>query len=305
MSNRLPGLPVDTWRDTYATVHLWMQIVGKIRLAQAPMLNHWWQTTLYVTPRGLTTSAMPHGERTFEIDFDFVEHRLSIRSSTGETRSLRLEPRSVASFYRELMSRLDELDLAVRIWPRPVEIPETTRLDEDEAHASYDAPKVELFRQHLIHAARILGEFRSGFIGKSSPVHFFWGGFDLAVTRFSGRPAPEHPGGAPNVGRWVMVEGYSHELASFGWWPGSGKVKGPAFYAYAYPEPEGFSAQHLRTAGAHFDHELGLFLLPVDALESVPDPDRAVLDFCNDVYEAAANLGSWDRQTLERFPVRQ
>jgi hypothetical protein len=301
-----PDLPVAAWRDTYTTLHMWTQIVGKIRLAQAPRLNHWWQIALYVTPRGLTTSAMPHGDKLFSIDFDFIGHRLNIASSTGDTRTLTLEPRSVADFYQELMARLAEIGLPVHIASaRPNEVEEAIPFADDHEHASYDREMVSRCHEQIMHAERVLQRFRSGpFIGKSSPVHFFWGGFDLAVTRFSGRPAPPHPGGIPNVADRVMVEAYSHEVASFGWWPGSGIIEAPALYAYAYPEPPGFASAALRTRGARYDDTMREFILPVDALRTAVDADRTVLDFCEDVYQAAADLGGWDRVRLERRDVK-
>jgi hypothetical protein len=299
MSN-WPSLAVADWRDTYTTLHMWTQIVGKIRLAQAPMLNHWWQCVLYVTPRGLTTSAIPHGDKTFEITFDLIDHKLNIVASTGDVRTLSLHPRSVADFYDELMTRLAELALPVRIYPRPQEVEVAIPFADDHEHASYDPGMVERFLLQLLQAERVLQQFRTSFIGKCSPVHFFWGGFDLAVTRFSGRRAPDHPGGIPNTPHWVMLEAYSHEVISFGWWPGSGPIESAAFYAYAYPEPQGCSSARLRTKGARYDVTMREFILPVDAIAGVADPDRAVLDFCEDVYETAATLGGWDRRSLER-----
>ena len=299
MSN-WPSLTVADWRDTYTTLHMWTQIVGKIRLAQAPMLNHWWQCVLYVTPRGLTTSAIPNGNKTFEISFDLIDHKLNVVANSGDVRTLALEPRSVADFYHELMARLDELGLPVRIYPRPQEVEVAIPFPDDHEHASYDAPMVQRFLHQLLQAERVLQQFRTSFIGKCSPVHFFWGGFDLAVTRFSGRRAPDHPGGIPNTPRWVMLEAYSHEVISFGWWPGSGPIESAAFYAYAYPEPQGCSTARLRTKGARYDDGMREFILPVDAIAGVDDPNRAVLDFCEDVYETAANLGGWDRRSLER-----
>ncbi len=295
-----PGLPYDEWRASYETLHMWTQIVGKIRLAKAPPLNHWWHTTLGITPRGLATSAIPHGKRSFEITFDFIDHVLVIEVSDGTGRRIQLAPRTTADFYSEVMARLDELGIPVTIWPRPVEVETPIRFDEDHVHQSYDAAQVERFHAALVQADRALQRFRGQFIGKSSPVHFFWGGFDIALTRFSGRRAPEHPGGAPNVGRHVMVEAYSHEVASFGWWPGSAAHPEPAFYAYAYPEPAGFSRVRVRPDAAQYLQALGEFVLPYEAVRLAPDPDAAVLTFCSDAYEAAADLGMWNRQALER-----
>lgn len=295
-----PSLPLQEWSDTLATLHMWTQIVGKIRLELAPMRNHWWQVPLYVTPRGLTTSAIPHGVRTFELEFDFVDHRLRIETGDRRVSGVALEPRSVADFYRELMRRLDELDLHVEIWPHPVEVEESIPFDEDEEHASYDAEYTDRLRRILMQADRVLHDFCTDFVGKTSPVHFFWGAFDLAVTRFSGRDAPEHPGGAPNVGRSVMVEAYSKELASFGWWPGGGAIEEAAFYAYAYPEPEGFRDASVAPEAAYYLTDLGEFVLPYEAVRRADDPDAALLRFCNDAYDAAAGLGRWDRAGLER-----
>lgn len=295
-----PALPYEEWRESYETLHMWTQIVGKIRLAKASPVNHWWHTTLHITPRGLATSAIPHGPRSFEITFDFIDHVLSIETSDGTDRRITLEPRTTADFYSEVMARLDELGIPVQIWPRPVEVETPIRFDEDRVHQSYDAAQVERFHGALLQADRVLQRFRGQFIGKSSPVHFFWGAFDIALTRFSGRRAPEHPGGAPNVGRHVMVEAYSHEVASFGWWPGSAAYPEPAFYAYAYPEPAGFREAAVRPVAAQYLQALGEFVLPYEAVRLATDPDAAVLAFCSEVYEAAADLGMWNRQALER-----
>jgi hypothetical protein len=252
MANELwPALSLKDWKDTYATLHMWTQIVGKIRLAQTAPLNHWWNVTLYVTSRGLTTSAMPYGDRLFEIDFDFIDHNLLIKTSDGSSQILRLQSRSVAEFYQELMNALHSLGIPVTIWSKPVEVPDRTPFEQDRTHAAYDpeyAQRVSLIMQQ---ASRVLSEFRSRFIGKVSPVHFFWGAFDLAVTRFSGRPAPQHPG-APNLARFVAVEAYSHEVSSCGFWPGGGPVDQPAFYAYAYPEPQGFKDYPIQPAEAFY-----------------------------------------------------
>jgi len=299
-SEAWPALPLSEWQDTYATLHMWTQIVGKIRLARAPMRNHWWQVPLYVTPRGLTTSAIPHGRRSFEIAFDLIDHRLRIDSSDGRRRGLALEPRSVADFYWAVMATLDELDLSVEIWPHPVEVETAIPFEDDHEHAAYDPEYADRLRRVLVQADRVLHRFCTGFVGKTSPVHFFWGAFDLAVTRFSGRTAPPHPGGFPNVARWVMVEAYSHEVASFGWWPGGGAIDEPAFYAYAYPEPDGFRDAEVGPGEAYYLEEMGEFVLPYDAVRGADDPDEALLAFCRDVYRAAATLGDWDREALER-----
>jgi hypothetical protein len=296
-----PTLSLAEWGDTYATLHRWSQIVGKIRLAQAPPVNHWWHVTLYVTSRGLTTSPMPHGDRSFQIDFDFVDHQLVITASDGQKRSLPLAPMSVADFYQGVMSALEELGLPVRIWPMPVEIPDPiTRFTDDREHASYDPDVVSRFWHILLQADRVLTGFRGRFLGKASPSHFFWGGFDLAATRFSGRPAPPHPGGIPNVGDFVNREAYSHEVSSAGYWPGGGGIDDAAFYAYAYPEPAGFREARVEPAEAYYHDTMRLFLLPYEVVRGATDPDRAVLSFLQSTYEAAADHGDWDRAALER-----
>lgn len=301
-ADRWPSLRVDDWAATRDTLHMWSQIVGKIRLVHAPMVNHWWQVTSYVTPRGLSTSAIPHGTDVVDIEFDFIDHRLLIRASTGATRSVRLEPKSVAQFYSETMQALDELGMPTRIRARPNEVDPALPFAEDVEHTSYDAEAAQLFWRQLIQANRVFGEFRSRFIGKVSPVHFFWGAMDLACTRFSGRRAPQHPGGAPNVGDWVMVEGYSHELSSCGFWPGGGDEG--AFYAYAYPEPEGFADHPVAPAGAGYSRDVGEFLLAYEVVRRAADPDRMLLGFLQDTYEAAAIRAGWDRAALEDDPDR-
>lgn len=297
-----PELPLAEWRDSYATLHLYSQIVGKTRLALAPMENHWWQVALYVTSRGLTTSPMPYDRRAVQVDFDFIDHRLLARTSEGAIASLALVPRSVSEFYREYMALLAWLGVDVKIWPMPVELAEVTPFTEDRAHAAYDPEAVNRFWRVLVQAERVMREFRGRFLGKSSPVHFFWGSFDLAVTRFSGRRAPRHPGGAPNVGDWVMREAYSHELSSAGFWPGGGAVNEPAFYAYAYPEPPGFADALVEPEAAYYNREMGEFVLPYDAVRRAPSPEKALMDFLQSSYEAAANLAEWDRAALERAP---
>jgi hypothetical protein len=300
IQDRWPALPLGEWAETYATLHMWTQVVGKIRLARAPMLNHWWQVPLYVTARGLTTSPIPDGDRTFQIDFDFLEHRLRVEASTGERRELELSSRPVADFYRELFSVLRGMGIEVSIWTRPVEVEEAIPFERDTRHATYEPEQVTRFFRVLAQAERVLQRFRSGFVGKCSPVHFFWGSFDLAVTRFSGRRAPPHPGGIPNLADWVTRESYSRECSSAGFWPGSDAVKEPAFYAYAYPEPEGFPDHPIRPAPAFYSHELREFVLPWEAVRTSPEPDRLVLEFCESTYEAAAELGGWDREDLEK-----
>jgi hypothetical protein len=299
-SDAWPSLLVADWTDTRDTLHMWTQVVGKIRLARAPMVNHWWQAALYVTPRGLTTSSIPDGRRLFDIEMDFLDSRMLVRTSDGGARTIALEPRSVADFYAETMAALRELGIDVAIRPVPTEVPRAVPFAEDTEHASYDAAAVRLFWQQLVQASRVLGTFRSAFVGKVSPVHFFWGSFDLACTRFSGRTAPRHPGGVPNCADWVMVEGYSHELSSCGFWPGGGEEG--AFYAYAYPEPDGFARAAVVPEAARYDEGLGQFLLPYEAVRTAPDPDRALLGFLQSTYGAAADLGGWDRAALERDP---
>ncbi|KUH85865.1 MULTISPECIES: DUF5996 family protein [unclassified Mycobacterium] len=301
-SNGWPQLRVDDWSASRETLHMWTQIVGKIRLAHAPMINHWWQTTLYVSPRGLTTSAVPSGARVFDIEFDFIEHRLHIRSSDGDARQIALEPKPVAEFYGETVRALGELGITVEIQARPNEVEPSIPFADDDEHASYDADAVQLFWRQLVAADRVMHEFRSHFIGKVSPVHFFWGAMDLACTRFSGRTAPKHPGGAPNCGDWVMEEGYSHELSSCGFWPGGGDEG--AFYAYAYPEPNGFADYPVAPEQAFYSTENGQFLLPYEAVRTAADPDRNLLEFLHTTYQAAAERGNWDRAALEVDPHR-
>ena len=294
-----PALRFEDWKDTCDTLHLWTQIVGKIRLACAPMINHWWQVPLYVTSRGLTTSAMPYESRSFQIDFDFIDHRLAIQVSDGTAEVLDLEPRSVAEFYREVMERMRRLGLDVHIWTMPVEIPDPIPFENDRVHRAYDVEKVQQFWHALVFADQLLTAFRGRFIGKASPVHFFWGGFDLAVTRFSGRRAPLHPA-VPNTALYVAQESYSHEVSSCGFWPGNGGYGRAAFYSYAYPEPQGFAQAKIRPSGAFFDRGLGEFILPYDSVRDAASPHNSVLDFLQTTYEAAANLASWDRPALER-----
>ena len=300
-----PELPWRDWTPTISTVHMWTQIVGKVRMALAPPLNHWWHVTLYVTGRGLTTAPIPYGPRHFQVDFDFVEHRLEVRDSIGGSFDMALEPMSVARFYRRFMDGLRTLGIDVRIWPRPVEVADAIPFEIDESHASYDARQVEAFWRGLTQADRVMKAFQTGFVGKASPVHFFWGSFDLAASRYSGRPAPLHPGGAPNCPTWVMEEAYSREEHSIGWWPSS-DGPGPSFYSYVYPEPEGFKSALIRPADAYIDAGLGEFVLPYDAVRRAADPDAAVQAFFQSTYEAGADLGGWQRSSLEPAvpPVR-
>jgi hypothetical protein len=291
-----PALPLAVWQDTYQTLHMWTQIVGKVRLALSPPVNHWWATTLYVTPRGLTTSPIPHGTRTFEVAFDFLDHTLWIQSSDGASRAMGLYPRSVADFYREFMALLQALGIDVTINPLPQEVSNPIRCDEDHVHAAYDAAYASRWWRILLQSERVLQQFRARFLGKCSPVHFFWGGFDLAVTRFSGRRAPERPGAD-----LVTREAYSHEVSSCGFWPGTpgGPVQEPAYYAYMAPEPPGFAAA-VRPAAAAYNQELGEFILPYEAVRTAADPDATLLDFVQSTYEAGAKLANWDRAALER-----
>lgn len=293
-----PSLPLEEWADTCATLHRWTQIVGKVRLGLAPMVNHWWQVPLYVTSRGLTTSPMPYGAHVCQIDFDFLAHEMRLTTDTGQGISVALAPRSVADFYAETMAALRSLGVGVGIWTTPVEVPERTPFERDHAHAAYDPEYARRFWRVLVQTDRVLKEFRSRFIGKVSPVHFFWGAFDMAVTRFSGRRAPEHPG-APYVARFVAVEAYSHEVSSCGFWPGAG-LGVPAFYAYAYPEPEGFRGYSVRPEEAYYSEDLREFVLPYEAVRRARSPDEKLLSFLESTYEAAAVLGRWDRHSLER-----
>jgi hypothetical protein len=281
---------------------MWTQIIGKVRMAHTPMTNHWWQVTLYVSPRGLTTSAIPYGSRSFDIEFDFVDNELQMRSSDGAKRHVSLEPQPVAEFYDRTLHALGALGIEARIQATPNEVDPAIPFAEDHHHCAYDAEAAHLFWLQLVQADRVLNEFRSHFVGKVSPVHFFWGAMDLACTRFSGRAAPEHPGGAPNCGDWVMVEGYSHELSSCGFWPGVGDEG--AFYAYAYPEPDGFADHLVAPPEAFYSRDYRQFLLPYEAVRAAPDPDRTLLQFLHTTYEAAADLGRWDRGSLECDPSR-
>jgi hypothetical protein len=299
-SQAWPSLALDAWSDTFATLHLWTQIVGKIRLAQTPWTNHSWHVTLYLHARGLTTSTIPCGNRSFQVAFDFVDHQVVVQSSDGGVASLPLQPQSVATFYRRLMEEMATLDLRVDICRQPNELPEPIRFDRDETHRAYDPVYANRFWRVLVQTDRVLKMFRARFIGKCSPVHFFWGAADLAVTRFSGRRAPEHPGGVPNLPDWIAREAYSHEVSSCGFWPGGGSVPYPAFYSYAYPEPAGFAAAQVRPGAAYYSGELREFILPYDVVRESDSPDDTLLDFLQTTYEAAADLGKWDRSSLER-----
>jgi hypothetical protein len=290
-----PALPLDAWKDTYATLHMWTQIVGKVRLALTPLVNHWWNVPLYVNARGLTTSLLRAGDCEFEISFDFIDHQLTMHTCDNRTQTLALKPRTVADFYREFVSALNALDIHVKIWPMPVEIPDPIRFDQDTAHSAYDPEYANRFWRILANLDAVFSQFRAGFIGKSSPVHFFWGSFDFCVTRFSGRRAPERPGADV-----ITREAYSHEVISVGFWPGSGKINGPAFYAYAAPAPKGFAEAMVRPASAYYDKDLGEFILLYDSVRAAADPAATLLEFLQSTYDAGANLGSWDRKELEK-----
>jgi len=295
-------LRVEDWAESRDTLHMWTQIVGKVRLLHTPPVNHWWHVALYVTPRGLTTSSIPYRGGAFDIEFDFVSHRLVIRDSGGAVEGFALEPMAVADFYDRTMGALDALGVKAPIHARPNEVEPAIPFPEDHRHASYDGHAVRLFWRQLLQASRVMGEFRSRFIGKVSPVHLFWGAMDLACTRFSGRPAPEYSGEIPNCPRKVMVQGYSHELSSCGFWAGGGDEG--AFYSYAYPEPEGFSDRPVGPFDAFYNDELGQFLLPYEAVRTASDPEGTLLEFLQSTYEAAADLGGWDRDALEGDPGR-
>jgi len=294
-----PELPYAAWRETCATLQLWTQVVGKVRLAQTPWLNHSWHVALYVTSRGLTTSLIPHGSRAFEMEFDFLEHVLTIHVSDGAERRIELRPRTVGDFYAAVLTALEELRVPVRINEKPCEIPDAVPFSEDRTHASYDAEYAQRFWRVLLQVDRLFKLFRTGFIGKCSPVHFFWGSFDMAVTRFSGRRAPPFQGAVPGVAPEVMREAYSHEVSSAGFWPGGATLDYAAFYSYAYPVRKEFAMQSVRPAGALFSDKLGEFLLPYDTVRTAADPDAAVIAFLQSTYAAAAKTADWDRAALE------
>jgi Family of unknown function (DUF5996) len=297
-----PALPYEDWKDSCTTLHLWTQIVGKIRLAQTPWVNHSWHVTLYVTPRGLTTSPIPYDGRAFQIDFDFIDHALLIQTSHGEERRLALEPRSVADFHDGLMAALAELGIRVRIHGSPNEVANPIPFRKDREHTAYDPDYAQRFWRVLLQADRVFKQFRTRFQGKVSPVHFFWGSFDHAVTRFSGRKAPPHPGGIPNLPDAVTREAYSHEVSSAGFWPGGGAIDYPAFYSYAYPTPAGFAATPVRPEAAFFHEKMGEFILPYDAVRNAAASHETLLDFLQTTYEAAADGAGWDRAALEYPP---
>ena len=295
-----PKLPYTEWTDTLATLHRWTQIVGKLRLTLSPWLNQSWHVTSYVTARGMTTSAIPCGSRLFQIEFDFIDHALNIVVSDGQTRTLPLKPQTVADFYHELMASLDSLGISAQIHAAPNEVEEAIPFAEDTIHKAYDKQQANLLWQALLQSARVFGQFRARFTGKCSPVHFFWGAFDLAVTRFSGRPAPAHPGGVPNCPNWVMVEAYSEEVSSAGFWPGNAEAPEPIFYSYIYPTPDGFADSAVRPDAAFWLADLGEFALPYEAVRGSDDPDATLTEFLQSTYAAAADMAGWDRARLER-----
>jgi uncharacterized protein DUF5996 len=294
-STTLPELPLAPWRDTCATLHMCAQVVGKIRLVLTPLVNHWWNTTLYVTARGLTTSPIPYGDRAFEIELDFFDHQVVVRTDAGVARSVPLVARPVADFYAELRLVLRALDVDVHLYGTPVEVPDPIPFAADRTHASYDGAAVQRYFRALAWTDRVIKEFRGRFIGKCSPVHFFWGSFDLACTRFSGRPAPPRPGADA-----MTQEAYSHECISAGFWPGGGDIDGAAYYAYSAPQPAGFDAAPVRPAAAYYHRQLGEFVLPYEAVRTAPSPRDALLDFLQSTYEAGATRAGWDRAALER-----
>ncbi len=294
-SDLLPALPFDSWKDTLATLHMWTQVVGKVRLELCPLVNHWWNVPFYVTARGMTSSAMPFQRGTIEVRFDFIEHQLLLETSEGRVAALALKMQSVAEFYEKFMTALAELNVAAKIWTTPCEIPDPIPFEQDHTHASYDPEAVHKFWRILVWVDQVFKEFRSGFLGKVSPVHFFWGSFDLAVTRFSGRAVPERPGADP-----ITREAYSHEVSSAGFWPGGGDIKGPAFYSYAAPEPSGFPERPIRPQTAFYHPQLKEFLLMYDDVRTSDSPKAALMEFLESTYDAAAELGKWDRKALER-----
>jgi hypothetical protein len=294
----LPALPFDSWKDTLATLHMWTQVVGKVRLKLCPLVNHWWNVPFYITARGMTTSAMPYPEGipgSIEVQFDFIVHKLSLETNEGRVVTITLAPQSVAEFYKKFMDALAELGVVAKIWTTPCEIPDPIPFEKDHTHAAYDPEAVNKFWRILVWVDQVLKEFRAGFLGKVSPVHFFWGSFDLAVTRFSGRRAPERPG-ADSMTR----EAYSHEVSSAGFWPGGGDIKGPAFYSYAAPEPAGFAESKVRPQAAFYHPQMKEFLLMYDDVRAASDPKTALMEFLQSTYDAAADSGKWDRKTLER-----
>ena len=297
-----PSLRVASWTDTRDTLHMWLQIIGKIRMSETPLINHWWNTTFYVSPRGLVTGTMPYDGRAFDAEFDFIDHVVTLRTSDGRRDTVALRPRTVADFYGDVKGTLARLDIGVEILPRPNEVSPAIPFEEDTEHHSYDAEAAHLFWKQLVQADRVFQLWRAGFAGKSSPVHVFWGAMDLACTRFSGRAAPPHPGGVPNCPDWVNEEAYSRECASAGFWPGGGEEG--AFYAYSYPTPDGYAEQPAGPEGAQWDSSLGEFLLPYEVVRRSSDPDAMLLQFLDVTYAAAADLAQWDRKLLDVDPHR-
>ncbi len=293
--DRLPALPFESWKDTLVTLHMWTQVVGKVRLQLCPLVNHWWNVPFYLTARGMTSSAMPYGEGTVEVRFDFIEHKLLIETNAGRVLALALKPQSVAEFYAKFVRALAELGVSAKIWTTPCEIPDPLPFEKDHVHTSYNPEAVHKFWRILVWVDQVFKQFRAGFLGKASPVHFFWGSFDLAVTRFSGRPAPERPG-ADSITR----EAYSHEVSSAGFWPGGADIKGPAFYSYAAPEPSGFAEHKIHPSAAFYHPQLKEFLLMYDDVRTAGSPKAALMEFLQSTYDAAAELGRWDRKALER-----
>ena len=301
-SPQWPQLDYDDWSETIATVHMWTQIAGKIRLELTPWTNHSWHVPLYVTPTGLTSSTIHHGPHSFDLEFDFLDHEFRIRDGAGRRRSASLEPRTVASFYEEVMGHLDDLDLRVDIYEVPSEVEDPIPFSEDVEHSAYDADAASRFTQILNQSVRVFSRFRAQFLGKSSPTHFFWGSFDLASTRFSGRAAPPHPGGIPGLPDWVTREAYSHEVYSCGFWPGGAANPAPAYYAYAYPVPDGLGDFPDLPEGAFWSADMGEFFLPYEAVRTASDPDEVLTSFLDGTYEAVAQLAEWDRGALEVPP---
>ena len=301
-----PALPFTEWADTQTTLHRWIQCIGKTRLAFSPRQNHWWHSALYLTSRGLTTSPMPSGPATFEVELDFIDHQLRVRTSAGAGAAMRLVPMSVADFYRRYLELLRQAGITVRLRPVPMELSDVLPLDQDATHASYDAAAVRRCWEILVRADTVLKRWRGWFLGKSSPSHFWWGAFDLACTRFSGRPAPRHPGGVPNCPDFVTREAYSHECASVGWWPGTaGILEEPAFYAYAYPEPDGYRDARIAPTDAYYHKTFREWILPYEAVRSAENPERLLMSFSESTYRAAADLAGWDRAALERHREEQ
>jgi hypothetical protein len=300
LNSQWPDLPLAAWSDTCDTLQLWTQIVGKVRIALTPLINHWWNATFHVTARGLAAPAMSYRGRTFDVVFDFAQRRLNIETSDGRAEALELKSMAVADFYAAFMAALRRLGIDVQIWTMPSEIENAIPFEKDRTHAQYDPVYVQKFWQAVVQADRVMTEFRARFLGKASPVHFFWGSFDLAVTRFSGRTAPPPQSVTPGVASWVMAEAYSHEVSSCGFWPGNGGYGRAAFYVYAYPEPDGYGDARLKTAGGFYDKNVGQFILPYDAVRAASDPDALLLGFLQETYAAAADLAKWNRKALER-----